>query len=208
MWSFSGRTYIVSGGLSGIGLSTTLRLAAAGAHVWVADISTDTPHAISNHQQSSNIHIPITPTDIRSRTQCHNLISNIVGKHGRLDGLVNCAGICLTEPPVSEFVDLDGVFQKEFDINVRGTFILGTEALNIMNDQEMIVAVGRGTIVNIASIAAQQGIAGLGVYCMSKHAVLGLTRAWSKEWASKGVRINAVAPGQFIRLLWPLDLKF
>jgi len=193
MWSFSSRTFIVSGGLSGIGLNTTIRLAAAGAHVWVADISSKIPSEISSHPQSSNIHVPKTPTDIRSREQCHNLTTDLIKAHKRLDGLVNCAGICVPEPPLSK--ELDDVFQREFDINVRGTFNLGTEATRQMQSQESHGLAGRGSIVNICSIAAQQGIAGLGVYCMTKHAVLGLTRAWSKDWAAQGIRVNAVAPG-------------
>lgn len=193
MWDFTDRTYIVSGGLSGIGLSTTIRLAEAGAHVWVADISSKIPPEISSHPQASRIHIPETPTDIRSREQCQSLTVALIEKHKRLHGLVNCAGICVPEP--QETKELDLVFQREFDINVRGTFNLVTEALKHMAVQEPEGLAGRGAIVNIASIAAQQGIAGLSIYCMSKHAVLGLTRGWSKDWAGKGIRVNAVAPG-------------
>lgn len=204
MWSFLGKSYIVSGGLSGIGLNTTLRLATGGAHVWVADISTNTPAEIREHPASSNIHLSKTPVDIRSLEECRNLTEAVVKQHGRLDGLVNCAGICLAEPAIGSR-ELHEVFQKEFDINVRGTFNLGTEVLSLMQGQDVHSLAGRGSIVNIGSIAAQQGIAGLSVYCMSKHAILGLTRAWAQDWAAKQIRVNAVAPGKSCDFYWEIE---
>lgn len=184
----------MSGGLSGIGLATTLRLAASGAHVWIADISTKVPEALAAHPQSKNVHVPNSPTDIRVREKCQQLTSSLVAKHGRLDGLVNCAGVCLPEP--ASLKDLDGVFQKEFDINVRGTWNLGTEALRQMEGQEKRDVAGRGSIVNVGSIASYQGLPALSVYCMTKHAVLGLTRSWAVEKAKEGIRVNAIAPGE------------
>ena len=114
----------MSGGLSGIGLATTLRLATAGAHVWVADIGSNPPDQLVSHPQSKNVQVPKSPTDIRDRGSCKDLIRVLVEKHGRIDGVVNCAGLCLPEPTTLK--DLDSVFQKEFDVNVRGTWNLAT----------------------------------------------------------------------------------
>lgn len=160
----------------------------------VADVSPNIP---SEFRSNSQIHIPNSPTDIRSRAACRALAQLVQSTHNRLDGLVNCAGICPTEPPLTSSDTLDSVFQSEFDINVRGTWNLGTEALLQMQTQEKMELGGRGVIVNIGSIAAERGIAGLGIYCMTKHAVLGLTRSWALEWAKEGIRVNAVAPGKF-----------
>ena len=91
----------------------------------------------------------------------------------------------------------DELFQREIDVNVRGTWHFGTEAIRQMSGQARVAgAQGRGAIVNVGSGASLKGIAGLSVYCMTKHAVLGLTRAWAQQWGREGIRVNAVAPGE------------
>jgi NAD(P)-dependent dehydrogenase (short-subunit alcohol dehydrogenase family) len=119
---------------------------------------------------------------------------------GNLDGFVNCAGICPTEGKMAT----DELFGRIMAINVTGSWNMGTEAIMKMTKQQAKNAegllpdtqrtVGAGSIVNIASGASLRGIAGLSAYCTSKHAVLGMTRSWAKEWPS--LRINAVAPGK------------
>ena len=189
---FKGRTYVVTGGLSGIGQAVVLQLVSAEAIVWIADIGTELPQQLAELPQRSQIRFPC-PCDIRDRRACRTLLDSLVNTHGRLDGLVNCAGICLPEGPMPG----DELFQSEIEVNIRGTWNFGTEAIRQMASQECIAgAQGRGAIVNIGSGASLRGLAGLSVYCMTKHAVLGLTRAWAQQWAREGIRVNAVAPGE------------
>lgn len=189
--SLLGRTYIVSGGLSGIGLATTVSLLKAGAHVCIADIAPTLPKALSDYSQQAKLTYH-GPCDIRVRENCHGFFKNITKERGRINGLVNCAGISPSEGTMAS----DQIFEDIFSLNVRGTWNLGTEAIQHMSKQEFDNAKsGRGSIVNVGSIASLVGLPSLSAYCTSKHAVLGLTRAWAKDWARQGIRINAVAPG-------------
>jgi NAD(P)-dependent dehydrogenase (short-subunit alcohol dehydrogenase family) len=141
--------------------------------------------------------------DITDHECCKKFIDSIPGN---LDGLVNCAGIC----PVEGKMASDELFARIMAINVTGSWNMGTEAIKRMSQQKGSSApgllpgsertLGAGVIVNIASGASLRGIAGLGAYCTSKHAVLGMTRSWAKEWPT--LRVNAIAPGEtyFVRL--------
>lgn len=145
--------------------------------------------------------------DIAQRSECKQYLDSI---SGRIDGLVNCAGVCLAEGKMAT----DEVFSKILDVNVRGTWNMGTEAIQRMSQQEPKPSPallpefertpGSGRIVNFASGAGLRGIANLAAYCASKHAVVGLTRSWAKDWPL--LRVNAVAPGESLAyhlLLFP-----
>ena len=167
-------------------------LAARGAQGHIADISPIAPEIIA---PLDNVHFT-GGCDITSRTACKSFIDAIPG---RLDGLVNCAGICPAEGKVVP----DELFTKIMAVNVTGSWNMGTEAIRRMTGQEPTISEGllpeskrtlpAGAIVNITSGAAMRGIANLSAYCTSKHAVLGMTRAWAKDWPN--LRINSVAPG-------------
>lgn len=143
----------------------------------------------------SNVHFTGN-CDITNRAACKSFIDAIPG---HLNGLINCAGICPSEGKIAP----DDLFQKIMAVNVTGSWNMGTEAIRRMTGQEPRKSTGlilgsertlpAGIIVNIASGAALRGIANLAAYCTSKHAVLGMTRAWAKDWPS--LRVNAVAPG-------------
>lgn len=189
--SLLGKTYIVSGGLSGIGLATTTSLLKAGAHVCIADIAPTLPKTLSDHPQQAKLSYH-GPCDIRVREKCQIFFNAVRKERGRINGLVNCAGISPSEGAMAS----DETFEEILSLNVRGTWNLGTEAIRHMSEQAFDNAKsGRGSIVNVGSIASLVGLPALSVYCMSKHAILGLTRAWAKDWAREGIRVNAVAPG-------------
>lgn len=144
--------------------------------------------------QESNI--CFTRCDITNREACKAFLRSIPG---RLDGLVNCAGICRWEGELGT----DALYNLTMDVNVLGTWNMSTEAISRMSEQEDIERqgivpgtfrnVGQGSIVNISSGASLRGQLGLPAYTASKHAVLGLTRSWAKAFPK--LRINAVAPG-------------
>ncbi|VUC26098.1 unnamed protein product [Clonostachys rosea] len=190
--SFAGRQFAVTGGCSGIGLALTNTLLVLGAVVYVADITNQTPDEFLYRE---NVHLTV-PCDVTNREACRRFIESIPG---RLDGLVNCAGISGWEGKIGT----DALYQRTMDINVTGTWNMATEAFQKMSAQEDIEApgivpgsirsVGQGSIVNVGSGASLRGVAGLAAYTASKHAVLGLTRTWARDFPK--MRINIVAPG-------------
>lgn len=175
-----------------MGLSLTIALANLGASVHVADFATQPPVQLSN---LSTVFFS-GGLDVADRSACKNFINGIPG---RLDGLVNCAGICPAEGKMAS----DELFARIMAVNSTGTWNMGTEAILRMTKQETRSSPGlvdgyerslpAGSIINIGSGASLRGIGALAAYCASKHAVAGMTRAWAKDWPS--LRINSVAPG-------------
>lgn len=115
------------------------------------------------------------------------MVEDVVKNFGRLDGLVNNAGIC----PVEGEIAPDDMFHNIIAVNLTGVWHMGTEAITQMNRQG-----GPGVIVNTASNAALRGFAGIAAYSASKHGVLALTKSWSKEFSGRSIRVNAVGPGK------------
>ncbi|KAH0426248.1 hypothetical protein CcaCcLH18_10477 [Colletotrichum camelliae] len=191
--SFGGRQIAVTGGCSGIGLAVTKTLLALGATVYVADISSQILDELNNE---GNCHVALG-CDVTKRQDCKSFLDSIPG---RLDGLVNSAGVSGWEGKIGT----DAMYQRTMDINVTGTWNMATEAMRRMMTQENIEApgtipgsirsVGQGCIVNVGSGASLRGVSGLAAYTASKHAALGLTRAWARDFPQ--MRVNMVAPAE------------
>jgi 3-oxoacyl-[acyl-carrier protein] reductase len=171
------RVAIVTGGELGIGWAISSRLAAEGWYVVAAGLHPgNTPGS----------GVDFVEMDVRDRPRVEAAITAVANEQGRLDLLVNNAGIQRhgrTEAmPWQDWLDV-------IDTNLNGTFNCLQVAGRAMLDA------GRGSIVNIASIAATRGGAGRAPYCAAKAGIVGLTRAAAVEWAPRGVRVNAVGPG-------------
>lgn len=193
MTSFAGQTIVVTGGGSGIGLGITLTLCERGATVWTAELSPNPPAELQALIDSGKVHFR-GGIDVASRAACTKFMDEVVQTSGRLDGLVNNAGIGLLEGPIAT----DENFDRMVNVNLKGTWNYGTHALRVMQTQEPRGPwKSTGNIVNIASGAGLIGVSGLAVYCATKHAVIGLARAWAQDFGIHGVRINAVAPGEW-----------
>jgi NAD(P)-dependent dehydrogenase (short-subunit alcohol dehydrogenase family) len=156
---FRGRVALVTGAASGMGAATAKELAARGAHVVV----------------------------VSDAFFCQGAVASAVARHGRLDILVNCAGI-IVRADASDTSDDD--WRRIIDVNVGGVFFMSRAAVAIMQIQK------RGAIVNFGSIWGDVGAAGVVAYCASKGAVHQLTRAMALDHVGDGIRINAVAPGE------------
>jgi NAD(P)-dependent dehydrogenase (short-subunit alcohol dehydrogenase family) len=179
------RVALITGGASGIGLATARQLLKSGWKVAVVDRdeASLTPAREGFASAKGSFLAPLDVTDERA---ARAVLAKVVEALGRIDGVVNSAGIAADIPALDTPVDL---FRKILDVNVVGTFIVAREAARLMK------GTGGGAIVNMASVAGVRGSKGRSAYGSSKGAVVVLTQVLANELARYGIRVNAVAPG-------------
>jgi len=187
---FTEQTAIVTGGGSGIGAAICRDLARGGATVIVADLDQDAATEVADQISSLGGRAHMHAVDTADAAQVEALIAFATDTTGRLDMLVNNAGIGGPAEPVGNY-PLDG-WRHVIDVNLNGVFYGMRYALPVME------AAGRGSIVNMASILGSVGFATASAYVAAKHAVVGMTKVAAMEYAQKGIRVNSVGPG-FIR---------
>jgi NAD(P)-dependent dehydrogenase (short-subunit alcohol dehydrogenase family) len=184
---FQSKVFVVTGAAAGIGLATASQLVQHGAQVHALDVVATAPESLTGLAgRQGHGGLTYHQVDVRSRARCHEIFEGIIAQHGQVDGIVNCAGTC----PLEGELPGDDLYESCYDVNVRGTWIVGTEGLAQMKRQ------GFGSVVNIGSTSSLVGVARLPLYTSTKHAVLGLTRSWALDFAKYGVRVNMVAPGK------------
>ncbi|NML31126.1 SDR family NAD(P)-dependent oxidoreductase [Paraburkholderia antibiotica] len=175
---------IVTGGVNGIGWACARRFAQDGYHVVIADL--DLQRATERARELGDAHLGVS-TDVASEADVRALIDACVERYGRLDVLVNNAGNSdQPYPTVEQNVE---AFDRLLDVHLRGTFVACREAGRVM------LAQGCGAIVNLGSIAGLAGIPTRNAYGAAKAGIVAMTRSLACEWASDGIRVNAVAPG-------------
>jgi NAD(P)-dependent dehydrogenase (short-subunit alcohol dehydrogenase family) len=186
-----GRVAIVTGGASGIGRETALRIARHGARaVVIADLQpTPREGGTPTHEQiaaETGAQAVWVPVDVRETAQLGDAVA-AAGELGGVDALVNCAGVCRN----GDFLTItEAEFDRAMAINVRGTYFACQAAANAM------IAHGRGgSIVNLGSAAALQGFGDFVWYCATKGAVRLMTAAMGEALGPRGIRVNAVNPG-------------
>lgn len=182
----AGQIALVTGGADGIGRAIAAALASEGARVVIADRSPPEKiaEAVRTIEAAGGEALGHT-VDVSSEDAVLGLFAEIGRRFGRLDVLVNNAGI-LVEKPLLETTLAD--FDRVIGVNLRGAFIVGREALRLMTKQKS------GRVINIASELAYLGRADLSVYCASKGGIISMTRAWAREFAP-AILVNAIAPG-------------
>ena len=181
--SHAQRAAIVTGGASGIGLATVERLLVAGWRVTALDRDeTALAKLRGTHGDKARTGL----LDVTDEAAAEAAVKDSAEAFGRLDGVVNSAGIGLDKPVLDTSV---AEFRKVLDVNVTGTFIVARAAARIMKEQ------GYGAIVNITSIAGMRGSKGRAAYGASKGAVINLTQVMAVDLARYGIRVNAIAPG-------------
>jgi NAD(P)-dependent dehydrogenase (short-subunit alcohol dehydrogenase family) len=173
------RTILVTGGLSGIGEAICARLLDAGARVVAADLSgkTDTLSA----DQLSPFRL-----DVSDQVSVNACVDAIISRDGRIDGVVNSAGIGIEMPFLDTPVD---VFDRIVAINLRGTFLVGQSVARAMRQSQ------GGSIVNIGSVSSLLGNAARAAYGASKGGVDTLSKVMAIDLAQFGIRVNVIAPG-------------
>ncbi|MGB3501621.1 MAG: glucose 1-dehydrogenase [Mesorhizobium sp.] len=182
----TGKVAIITGGASGIGEATCQLFAREGAKVVVADLSVERAEAVAQGIVKAGGDALAWQTNVAEESSVKALVEAAHSRFGRIDVLVNSAGVALPKIDLETSVE---EWDRVMSINVRGTFLTTKYVVPIMRDA------GGGAIVNLASVAGNVGWAGLGCYSASKGAVRAFTRASAVAHAADRIRINCVNPG-------------
>jgi NAD(P)-dependent dehydrogenase (short-subunit alcohol dehydrogenase family) len=185
----SNKVCLITGGTSGIGRAIALGFAQAGAKVVAGSSSADKVAAMGKELGTDHMGVQI---DVADEKSVQKAIEATVAKYGRLDAIVNAAGVIKRQPslemPVAEF-------ERIVRVNLTGSFIVAQAAGRVMKDQKPDAKGQRGAIVFIASLNSFISLTEVLAYASSKSGVMGLTRGLANEWAQHGIRVNAIAPG-------------
>lgn len=185
--NMEGRVAIVTGGAGMIGHAAACALARAGAHIVLVDIDAEALERRRDAVQAFGPRVLTCVADVTRSAEVARYVAQTQQEFGRIDAFFNNAGV---EGKLGSIEDYD---EDEFDrvirVNLKGIFLGLRHVLPVM------LAQGRGAVVNTGSIASERGLAGACAYNASKHGVIGLTRTAASDVGPRGVRVNAVMPG-------------
>jgi len=176
----------VTGASRGIGLTIAQSFAQAGANVALCATNPDALAAAAKTLAPFGGKVFTQPVNVANPEDCESFVNNTVKEFGSLDVLVNNAGI--TKDNLTVRMDVND-WDAVLNVNLKGTFLMSKAALKVMFKKRS------GNIVNISSVVGEMGNAGQANYVASKAGMIGLTKTLAKEFGSRGVRVNAVAPG-------------
>ena len=179
---FKDQTAIITGGADGLGLHIATRLTKEGARVWIVDRDEELGNAAAKR-----IGCEFEPMDVADESSVTTAFGKIIAAAGRLDVMVNCAGIVGPNGVKIVDVPLSG-FEQVQAVNVRGSFLTCREAVRHMLPRDY------GRVLLIASIAGKDGNAGMACYSTSKAGVIGMVKSVGKEYAETGITVNGLAP--------------
>lgn len=197
-FDLTGKVAIITGASKGIGESIARGFAESGAKVVISSRNQDAVEALALEYRKDGLDAIGVACNVGDETQRNNLIEKTLATYGRIDILVNNAA---TNPVFGKLADADeGAFNKIMDVNVKACMLLANRCYPIMKEN------GGGSIVNIASVEGLRPSFGLGMYSISKAALIMLTKSQAKEWGRAGIRSNAICPGliqtKFSAAIW------
>ena len=197
-FDLKGKVAIVTGASKGIGESIARGLAEYGAKVIISSRSQEAVDQVANNMKRDGLEATGIACHVGDEKQIQNLLEQTLKAYGGIDILVNNAA---TNPFYGTLDTMDhALFDKIMDINVKAPFLLANHCYPIMKKR------GGGSIINIASVEGMKPSAGLGLYSVSKAAVIMLTKSQAVEWGNFGIRSNAICPGliktKFSSALW------
>jgi NAD(P)-dependent dehydrogenase (short-subunit alcohol dehydrogenase family) len=182
-----GKVALVTGAASGIGAACVRRFVDEGARVVGVDLNPPTVPLDLDDRSA----VEFAPCDVRDESAVRDVIAAIVQQHGRLDAVVNAAGVAGGGP--GHLVD-ESEWRRVIDINLTGTWLVAKHAIAQMLEQARDED-ERGSIVNLASVEGLEGTAGGSAYNASKGGVVLLTKNLAIDYGGKGIRVNAICPG-------------
>ncbi len=180
------KVVIITGGGSGIGKETGLLFAREGAKVVVADVNEKAGAETVDTIKNAGGEALFAKLDVSNREQTKQVVKDTIAKYGRIDVLINNAGIIQDALVIKMTEDQ---WDKVININLKGPFNC------IQAVAEQMIAQGSGVILNISSIVALYGNVGQTNYAATKAGLVGMTKTLAKELGKKGIRVNAIAPG-------------
>ena len=198
LFELDGKVAVVTGSSKGIGKSIALALAEYGAKVVVSSRSQEAVDEVAKEFKDQGLEAKGIACHVGDEEQCKSLIEKTIATYGGVDILVNNAA---TNPVFSPIEQLESpVFDKIMDVNVKACFTLAKLCFPHMKEKK------QGSIINIASVEGQKPSMGLGIYSVSKAALIMLTQAQASEWGKYGIRSNTICPGliktKFSQALW------
>ena len=177
---------IITGAAQGIGLATALKFAKEGAIVVICDLKQEAIDEAVSQCRALSAQAVGYRMDVTQRSDVDAVVTKVKAQFGRIDVLVNNAGITQDARLVKMTIEQ---FDRVIDVNLRGVFHC-TQAV-----ADTMVAQGQGVVLNASSVVGIYGNFGQTNYAASKFGVIGFTKTWSRELGPKGIRVNAVAPG-------------
>ncbi|XP_049803735.1 3-hydroxyacyl-CoA dehydrogenase type-2-like [Schistocerca nitens] len=188
---------LVTGGASGLGKATAARLVQQGARVIICDLPTSQGAVVAKEFGENAIFAPV---DVTSENDVQNALNVVKDKFGRLDVLVNCAGILVAVRTYNFNKNLAHKledFTKVVAVNTIGTFNVIRLAVGLIGENQPNEDGQRGVVINTATVSAYDGQIGQAAYSASKGAVVGMTLPIARDLAIQGIRVCTIAPGLF-----------